>query len=178
MPAPPPPANEAARYSALLGYHLHQSVLGDAASDAIVHEAIRAFDVPQAAIALVGQTTVYFVAESGVGFHKLPREISFCGYAIHSRVPLIVTDASGDRRFSDNPLVVGYPFVRFYAGAPLIDKDGYSLGTFCLVDTRPRLFSPFEADRLVQMSQRAMRRIDLLTVVSEMTHLPGDQELV
>lgn len=151
-----------------MGYHLRQNVLGDDDADALVRRAVRQFRVPQAAIALVGRSTVYFVAEEGVGFHTLPRDLSFCGYAIHSRVPLIVPDATRDPRFADNPLVIGQPFVCFYAGAPLVDRDGYSLGTFCIVDTKPRTLAPDEIDKLVGLSELAMSRIDVLATVAEL----------
>jgi len=178
VPAAPPPLDEAARYSALMGYHLRQSVLGDAKADALVRKAVRQFRVPQSAIALVGRSTVYFVAEEGVGFHTVPRDISFCGYAIHSRATLIVPDATLDPRFADNPLVIGPPFVRFYAGAPLVDQDGYSLGTFCIVDTTPRSFAPEEAGELAGLSELAMRRIDFLATIAELVSYPDAGMLV
>jgi GAF domain-containing protein len=125
MPAAAKPINEVPRYAALMGYHLRRSVLGDAGADELVHGAARRFNVPQSAIALVGASTIYLVAEHGVGFHTIPRDISFCAYAIHTPKLLVVSDATCDPRFADNPLVVGPPHVRFYAGAPLIDREGY-----------------------------------------------------
>jgi GAF domain-containing protein len=167
MPAAAKPLNEVPRYAALLGYHLRKNVLGDIGADELVRTATRHFGVPQSAIALVGASTVYFVAEHGVGFHTIPRDISFCAYAIHSPKLLVVSDATKDLRFADNPLVLSHPCVRFYAGAPLIDRDGYCLGTFCLVDTTPRLFAADEAAELTRLSERAMQRVDFLSTVSE-----------
>jgi GAF domain-containing protein len=177
MPAAPAPLNETARYTALLSHRLRQSVLGDGKADEMTRAAVRRFGVPQSAIALVGKAVVHFIAATGVGFHTLPRAISFCGYAIHSRDPLIVPDATLDPRFADNPLVTGGPRVRFYAGAPLIDQDGYCLGTFCIVDTLPRRVAPEEIAELVRLSRQAMQRIDFLSTISEMTLLPGDKAL-
>jgi len=168
VPAAPAPLDEAARYSALMGYHLRQSVLGDATADALVRKAVQYFHTPQSAIALVGRSTVYFIAAEGVGFHTLPRDISFCGYAIHGHKPLIVPDTTLDSRFADNPLVIGGPLVRFYAGAPLVDQDGYSLGTFCIVDTKPRSLASEDIAELVRLSELAMRRIDFLATVAEL----------
>jgi len=178
VPAAPPPLDEAARYSALMGYHLRQNVLRDAPADALVRKAVRHFRTPQSAIALVGRSTVYFIAAEGVDFHTLPRDLSFCGYAIHSHRPLVVPDTTLDPRFADNPLVIGPPFVRFYAGAPLVDQDGYSLGTFCIVDTEPRSLTPEEVGELVRLSKLAMRRIDFLATVAELLRYPDAGMLV
>lgn len=168
MPAAPEPLNEVPRYSALMGYHLRRSVLGDLQADELVRRAAQRFRVPQSAIALVGASTVYFVAAHGVGFHTIPRDISFCAYAIHTPKLLVVPDAAIDPRFADNPLVLGRPHVRFYTGAPLIDRNGYCLGTFCIVDVKPRMLTADEADELVKLSEQAMQRVDFLSTISEL----------
>jgi GAF domain-containing protein len=178
MPAPSLPLNESERYSALMGHNLRQNQLWDAEANELVRKAVHDFGVSQAAIALVGKDTVYFAAAAGTDFHKLPRELSFCGYAIHSRNPLVVPNAAQDIRFADNPLVAGPPFVRFYAGAPLVDADGYCLGTFCIVDMNPRSMLEQEVSQLVSLSVQAMRRIDFLSVISELRLLSGDALLV
>jgi GAF domain-containing protein len=153
---------------ALMSYRLRKDVFADAKADGLVQSATRRFGVEQAAIALVGRWTVHFLAAEGTPFRSVPRDISFCAYAIHSRRALIVPDATIDPRFSDNPLVTGAPHVRFYAGAPLIDHHGNCLGTFCLVDSHPRSFSPEEAAELEKLSMSGMQRIDFLGTMSEM----------
>jgi GAF domain-containing protein len=174
MPAAPKPPNEVPRYSALMGYHLRRSVLGDFEADQLVRRAVQQFHVPQAAIALVGSSAVYFVAEHGVGFHTIPRDISFCAYAIHTPQLLAVPDATNDPRFADNPLVLNHPHVRFYAGAPLIDRSGYCLGTFCIVDVTPRMLLPDEAIDLEKLSVQAMQRVDFLSTILELLGEPTD----
>ncbi len=134
--------------------------------------------MPESAIALVGESTVYFVAESGTGFHTLPRDLSFCTYAIHNSAPLVVPDATIDLRFADNPLVMGAPFVCFYTGAPLIDRDGYRLGRFCLVDLHPRCFTPEDTLELNHFAELAISRIDLLSTVSDLLRQPDNCLLV
>ncbi|HEY3845835.1 MAG TPA: GAF domain-containing protein [Acetobacteraceae bacterium] len=143
-----------------------RGLVADVRAVQLVKEAKASFALQQAVIALVGRTTVYFLAEAGAGFDSLPREHSFCTYAIHSQAPLVVEDALLDPRFSDNPYVAGPPGLRFYAGAPLIDAHGYCLGTFCLVDMKPRSMKPMEISRLVDFSRRAMHLIELQKTMS------------
>ena len=165
MPPAPLPSNESERYIALMAYR-HRGLVADVRAVDLVKQAKAFFDSEQAVIALVGRTRVYFLAEAGAGFDSLPREHSFCGYTIHNRTPLVVEDAQRDVRFADNPYVAGPPFLRFYAGAPLVDRDGYCLGTFCLVGLQPRSLSPAELSRLVELSAQAMQLIELQKTLS------------
>jgi GAF domain-containing protein len=161
-----------------MGHRLRRSALGDQKADQLVREAVEYFGVAEAGIGLVGKSAVYFVSEIGIGMHILPRAMSFSGFAIHGTEPLIVADATRDVRFADNPRVVGHPFVRFYAAAPLIDRDGYCLGSFCIADARPRTLAPNEVAHLLGLSKRAMGRIDFLSVISEAMFKADDNVLV
>jgi two-component system, sensor histidine kinase len=91
----------------------------------------------------------------GLGVSETPREFAFCHYALFSEEPLIVEDAQKDARFVENPLVVGEPYIRFYAGAPLIMPSGRILGTFCIIDEKPRSLSAIEIGRLRQFAAAA-----------------------
>jgi GAF domain-containing protein len=144
----------------------HRGLVADVRAVDLVKQAKAFFESEQAVIALVGRTRVYFLAEAGAGFDSLPREHSFCGYAIHNRTPLVIEDAQRDVRFADNPYVVGPPFLRFYAGAPLVDRDGYCLGTFCLVGMQPRSLTSVQLSRLVEFSGQAMQLIELQKTLS------------
>jgi GAF domain-containing protein len=165
MPPAPLPQNESERYIALMAYRA-RGLVADVRAVQLVREAKEFFGLQQAVIALVGRTKVYFLAEVGAGFDSLPREHSFCTYAIHNQTPLVVEDTRLDPRFSDNPSVAGPPWVRFYAGAPLVDAQGYCLGTFCLVDLQPHSLKPAEISRLAHFSQRAMRLIEMQKAMS------------
>ena len=79
---------------------------------------------------------------------ETPRNISFCTYAIAEEEYLIVPDAKADKLFANNPLVTGNPFIRAYAGVILRNKDGYELGTLCLLFDEPRSFTVPEIESL------------------------------
>jgi len=79
---------------------------------------------------------------------ETPRNISFCTYAIAEEEYLIVPDAKADKLFANNPLVTGSPYIRAYAGAILRNKDGYELGTLCLLFDEPRDFLDVEIESL------------------------------
>lgn len=115
--------------------------------DRIVEFAASEFDVPIVLISLVDEQRQWFKARVGVQACETSRDISFCGHAIVHSTLFEVGDATLDPRFADNPLVIGAPFIRFYIGAPLMLPSGATLGTLCLIDTRPRHFG--ELDRRI-----------------------------
>jgi GAF domain-containing protein len=96
------------------------------------------FNVPIAAISLVDEHRQFFKSIQGTSIVETSRETSFCTYTLLSDDPLIVPDAQKDDRFRENALVVGEEHLRFYAGAPLITSGGMKLGSFCVIDRRPR----------------------------------------
>jgi len=101
--------------------------------------ASRVMNVPIALVSLVDLGRQWFMSNRGLGdFRETPRSSAFCSHAILSKDEvLIIKDAKQDPRFVKNPLVTGPPFIRFYAGAPLETPEGYKLGTFCIIDTKP-----------------------------------------
>lgn len=120
--------------------------------DNIVFFAMEEFEVPIATISLVDADRQWFKAKSGLSACQTARDISFCGYAIHTPEVLVVPDARLDKRFSGNPLVTGDPHVRFYAGAPLLMAPGLAIGTLCLIDVKPRCLD--EVDLAILRSLR------------------------
>ncbi|WP_426357897.1 sensor domain-containing diguanylate cyclase [Pseudocolwellia sp. HL-MZ19] len=109
--------------------------------DRITQMAKRLFDVPISSISLIDEDRQWFKSKVGLEASETPRDISFCGHTILNDETFIIEDASKDERFVANPLVAGEPFIKFYAGHPLKTRDGYSLGTLCILDLKPRTLS-------------------------------------
>ena len=106
--------------------------------DEITAAAARLFDLPISLVSLVDRDRQWFKARYGIGATETPRSQAFCAHAINGNDLFVVSDATSDARFSDNPLVTGAPNIRFYAGAPLITPDNFKLGTLCVIGTEPR----------------------------------------
>lgn len=106
--------------------------------DRITRIAAKLFDVPIALVSFVDNDRQWFKSCVGLDARETPRDQAFCAHAILSKDALIVQDTLLDDRFAQNPLVTGGPKIRFYAGYPIADANGFNLGTLCIIDTRPR----------------------------------------
>lgn len=120
--------------------------------DRITRMAKRLFGVEICLVSLVDADRQWFKSKQGLDACETSREISFCGHAILEPDVLIVSDALEDERFADNPLVTDAPFIRFYAGCPISDPNGYRVGTLCLIDSAPRAMAPDEVETLRDMA--------------------------
>jgi diguanylate cyclase (GGDEF)-like protein len=170
MIAPLAPANEACRLAALHELNILDSP-PEERFDRITRLARRLFHVPIALVSLVDADRQWFKSHAGIEATETPRAISFCGHVILRSDPMIVPDAALDVRFSDNPLVVEEPRIRFYAGCPLITLDGFAMGTLCIVDRAPRELGGEDIDTLKdlagaveeQLTQTQAAMVDALT---------------
>ncbi|OSZ67381.1 GAF domain-containing protein [Hydrogenophaga sp. IBVHS2] len=133
----PKPANEDQRLAALRDL-LILDTDPEERFDRITLFAKSEFDVPMAIISLVDEERQWFKSRVGLGVQETCRDVAFCSHAILGEDCLVIPDALLDHRFSDNPLVRGDPWIRFYAGAPLRLPSGFSVGSLCILDTRPR----------------------------------------
>ena len=129
--------NEDERLSALAEYDL-LSGTDDVDLSELVQLTARMFGVPIALVSLVERDRQVFKARVGIEACGTDRDISFCAHAIAQQNIFVVPDATLDMRFADNPLVLGDPFIRFYAGVPLRAPGGHAIGTLCIIDKRPR----------------------------------------
>ncbi|HEX2552548.1 MAG TPA: GAF domain-containing protein [Microvirga sp.] len=128
----------------------------DAAVDRITAHAVGRFRVPVCLATLIEADRQLILSRQGIDVTQTPRETSFCTYTILSPEVLVVSDATADARFKANPYVTGQPFIRFYAGAPLIYEERIRLGSLCLVDTRPRTFSRGERAELAMLAEHVV----------------------
>ncbi len=113
-------------------------------------------EVPVALITLIDRDRNFLKSRHGVEVSESPRDISFCSHAIASDDDItIVKDARKDHRFIDNPLIDAADAV-FYAGVPLIDNNGYKLGTLCVFDNKPRQLTDHQKKALKSMAKQVM----------------------
>lgn len=133
--------------------------------DRVTRLAAGYFKVTTALVSLVDDNRQWFLSRFGLDATETPRNISFCGHAILQNDTFIVPDAKKDERFGDNPLVTGKPFIRFYAGQPVYSKQGFALGTLCLIDDTPRSFSAAEAKALKDFSRMVEQYLQSLEVI-------------
>jgi GAF domain-containing protein len=137
MTPAPIPADEGPRIAALREL-LILDTPPEERFDRVVGFASEEFDMPIVLVSLVDSDRQWFKARVGLDACETSRDISFCGHAIVRDDILVVEDALNDARFHDNPLVTGAPHLRFYAGAPLQLPGGATVGTLCMIDTKPR----------------------------------------
>jgi PAS domain S-box-containing protein len=132
------------------------------AFDRFVDLVARQWNVPMAMISFVDEDRQWIKARIGTTLQQSPRDAAFCHLAIAQDDVLLVHDACADPRFRDNPLVTGAPHVRFYAGAPLITREGHRIGTLCALDTRPRArVSTAQIDLLTQLAALVVEQLQL-----------------
>lgn len=147
MIKPPYPENEAERIKILKDLLILDSP-PEERFDTVTAYAQSRFNTEIALVSLVDTNRQWFKSSSGLTVRETPRDISFCGHAILHDEVMVVTDALNDPRFFDNPLVLGPPHIRFYAGAPLKLSSGYNVGTLCIIDSKPKQLDADEVDHL------------------------------
>lgn len=132
----------------------------EARFDRITRLAGRFFAAPIALISFVDRERVWFKSRIGLSVRETSRETSIGAHAVLERATLVVNDALVDDRFAENPLVVGEPRVRFFAGAPLILSDGTCPGVLAVLDTRPRWFAASDVQLLEDLRDLAVSEIE------------------
>ncbi len=172
MEIPSLPENELFRVESLKALNILDS-LPEERFDRIARLAKKLFAVPIAVVSLVDTNRQWFKSCVGLDAKETPRDISFCGHAILGDDILMIQDAALDARFSDNPLVTGFPHIRFYAGCPLKSSNGAKLGTLCLIDLEPRFLINEDKQLLRDLSKMAEDELNALefSTTDELTRL-------
>lgn len=160
MPTANPAIDEALRQETLRRYDILNTP-PEGFFDQMVQMAASVFQAPISLVTLVDDETQWFKARVGLDICGTDRTVSFCDHAIRQPDVMVVCDAKEDPRFRDNPLVTGAPWIRFYAGAPIVAPNGASLGSLCIIDTKPRdRPSVRELGLLQQMAALVMLQIE------------------
>lgn len=139
--------------------------------DRITRLAAEFFNVPIAYVAFIENERQWFKSRVGLCPAETSRDISFCRYTILRDEPLIIPDVREHPIGRDHPMVTGAPFIRFYAGVPLAGPRGKKIGTFCLVDIKPREFGPEQVERLVAFAAVVEREMNLGQIIQVQNEL-------
>jgi diguanylate cyclase (GGDEF)-like protein len=159
----PLPLDESSRLAALKGLHILDTP-AEERFDRITRLARRLFETKIVAISLVDSTRVWFKSSIGLDMPQLSRNVAFASHAIHDPDVHVVDDLREDSRFSDNPLVVAEPWLRFYAGCPLLAVDGSAIGVLELLDERPRSLAPGQKESLRDLARIAERELSMVSL--------------
>ena len=154
--------NETERVKALASYQALDTP-PEFQQDALTELAAEICRCPVALVSLVDERRQWFKSKYGLPAHftECPREVTVCNTTICSNDLLYVPDLKEDDRFRALPIVTGEPYLRFYCGMPLINKDGYALGTLCVVDFEPRELTPSQREAIRRLAQQAMAGLEL-----------------
>lgn len=124
--------------------------------DVLTKEAIEKIGVPISTVTIIDKDREWFKSNIGLLKKEGERDISFCGHALFATDIFIVEDTKEDDRFRDNPMVIGDPYIRFYAGISLRDNvTKLPIGVFCIKDIKPRKLSSEEINILMDLASRA-----------------------
>ncbi|MCW8407480.1 GAF domain-containing protein [Legionella sp. PATHC035] len=129
--------------------------------DRLVRLAIDLFNIPICYIAFLDDKRQWLKSKHGLKVKQTPKNVSFCNVTIKKHEPLIINDALHDERFANSPLVQEAPHIRFYAGVPLTDPEGYNVGTFCLADTSPKQLDSKQLELLLNLAHIAKDQLSL-----------------
>jgi PAS domain S-box-containing protein len=151
--------DEAVRAEALAAHDI-ESLRDNAGLQQITDFVAALCEAPVALVNLVEEHRQHFMARTGYDAPEGPPETSFCTVAMLESDIMVVPDATRDPRFADNPQVTGAPFIRFYAGAPLLSDEGVPLGSLCVIDTVPRAgLTPLQHQGLATLAEAVMARL-------------------
>jgi len=169
-----PPVDENARVDALRRYGILDTPREEAYDD-LASLAAQVCGTPLAMIGFLDTDRVWFKSTVGFDATEMPRDRTFCAHAVVVREVLVVPDAAADPRFSSNPLVTSAPGVRFYAGVPLFSREGYALGTLCVVDRVGREILPAQLSALRALARQVTAQLELRRRLTELAQAVSDR---
>ena len=147
--------SEKERLCALYAYNILDTPV-EKSFDNLAKLATQIFNIPIALISLLDKDRQWVKSSIGTDVKEFPREQSFCEYTIQGNTVFEIPDTLLDERFINYPVVNSEPHVRYYAGAPLIDDNGYALGTLCIFDLVPRELNDSQKDILKSIAEEVV----------------------
>lgn len=161
MIAPLIPDNDEQRIAELDSYKI-VGITKQEEFDFLVNMAAQICGTPISLITLITKDKQWFLSSCGISGDQSSREDSFCGHTINTPEDVfIVEDSRTDIRFCDNPYVTGEPHVIFYAGIPLVNENGYALGSLCVIDSQPKKISEEKIDLLRKLARQTVMLLEL-----------------
>ncbi len=161
MKKPDIPKNEKERLGELLNYPILLE-MDKADYDCLTDLAAKICRTEISLISLITEDKQWVISSEGIELHEIPREFSFCAHAINRPgKPLIIENALDDDRFADNPYVINTPDVRFYAGIPLVNENGYALGALCVIDKEPKKLTDQEINSLQMIAKQVIQLLEV-----------------
>lgn len=158
--------DESGRLAALRRYDVLDTG-PEADFDEITRVAAAVCNMDIALVTLVDENRQWFKSKRGVDIAETARHIAFCATAIESDGFMEIPDTTEDERFRTNPLVTGPPYIRFYAGVPLVTPDGYRIGTLCVINRQPAKLTRAQRDTLKLLADNVMDRLELRCLLRE-----------
>jgi K+-sensing histidine kinase KdpD len=171
------PEEEMDRLQELYRYELLDTVYENE-FDAIVQLASRICKTPMSVITLIDRSRSWFKAKLGLDDEQADRNVAFCAHTILGDKLLEVENATDDERFWDNPFVTGDPYIRYYAGMPLVTKAGYKLGTLCVLDSAPRQLDNEQKFALKVLSEQVVKLFELRLLNKEVKKVNNTQQKI
>lgn len=167
MKEPHIPANENDRLAELYDFDILDTET-EKEFDEIVQLASLICESPISLVSLIDRDRQWFKARKGLEDHETARNVALCAHAINQDGLMEIPDAMLDERFVDNPLVTGFPNIRFYAGVPLVTSSGNKMGTLCVIDNKPRQLRPDQRFALETLAKQVTRQMEFRRLTTKL----------
>ncbi|OUL27155.1 hypothetical protein BV378_10865 [Nostoc sp. RF31YmG] len=171
------PNSEVARLEALRQYQILDTE-PEKAYDDIAQLAAFICGTPIVLVNFIDENRQWFKARLGLDVPEMPRNIGLSYLCQDRQEVVVVPDALADAKLATNPVVTSYPFVRFYAGVPLITPKGDMVGTLCVIDNVPRQLSDKQLEALQALGRQVIDQLELRRNLAELTRVAEEQKQV